>query len=360
MANTLKDLAAQLKLVGQDALSQALSDLKAYIDAQDAAGGSDASAAIDAVNAKLDALIGAQEGDVDTILNTFNEIKAFLADYDESDTLKSLIDAATTAAQNAASAAETAAKSYADTKVGDEATRAQAAESALSGRITTLENIDVMTVAEAQKLFESTFFPMTFVDLGLPSGLLWAERNLGAKTVTDDGLYFSWGNVDGHTATDGYDFSGSKYEYNSETGAYSGQTYGATIGGALTDSFTPGGANDAATAMLGSPCKMPTKTNFEELLNSSNCTNAWVTDYQGSGVNGRLFTSVANGKTLFFPASGYFNGAARNSFGTTGGYWSASINESNRSDAYYLHVESNNALVYNTSRYCGHSVRAVK
>lgn len=155
MANTLKDLAATAKLVSQTALEKALIDLKGYIDTQDSSG----SSAIAAVDAKLDTLIGAQGGDVDKVLNTFNEIKDFLADYDEDDTLKSLLDAAASAAASAASTAESNAKTYADSIVGTESTRAQNAESALSGRITTLENISVMTAAEAHTIFEGVFNP---------------------------------------------------------------------------------------------------------------------------------------------------------------------------------------------------------
>ena len=106
---------------------------------------------------RLDTLIGAQDGDLDNLINTFNEVKAFLADYDEDDTLKSLIDAAESAASSAASTAESNAKDYADTKVGAEKTRAEAAESALSGRITTLENVSIMTTTEAHTLFDSIF-----------------------------------------------------------------------------------------------------------------------------------------------------------------------------------------------------------
>lgn len=129
MANTLKDLAASVKVVGNAALEQALSDLKTYIDGQDLQ-----------IQGNLDTLIGAQAGDVDKLLNTFNDIKTFLADYSEDDTLQSLLNAVNTA-------------------IGNEATRAGAAETALGGRITTLENVNIMTAQEATTLFNSVFHP---------------------------------------------------------------------------------------------------------------------------------------------------------------------------------------------------------
>ena len=135
---TLKEVAASVQLVSQVGLERALIELKTYIDTQDASGSSSASAAIQAVQDQLNALIGTE--DADKVLNTFNEIKAFLADYTDDDTLKSLIDAVNNA-------------------VTAEQTRAEAAESALSGRITTIENVNVMTSEQAKALFDSVFAP---------------------------------------------------------------------------------------------------------------------------------------------------------------------------------------------------------
>ena len=154
MAKTLKDLAASSLLVSQVALEKALIELKSYIDTQDAAGSADTSS----LSARLDALIGAVDGDADKLLNTFNDIKAFLADYDEDDTLKSLIDAVNTAVSDEATRA-TAAEGQLNTAIGNEVTRATNAETALGGRITTLENINIMTAAEAKTLFDSVFNP---------------------------------------------------------------------------------------------------------------------------------------------------------------------------------------------------------
>ena len=70
MANTLKDLAASAKLVAQEALEKALTELKTYIDAQDAAGSGASADAIAAVNARIDTLIG--QGDTTQVIDTFN------------------------------------------------------------------------------------------------------------------------------------------------------------------------------------------------------------------------------------------------------------------------------------------------
>lgn len=131
MANTLKELAATAQLVTQTALERALGELKTYIDAHD-------TAAAGNLQAQIDALVGAAGGDADKLLNTFNDIKAFLADYSEDDTLKSLLDAVQTA-------------------VSTEQTRAEAAEKALGDRVKTLEDVSVMTAEQAKTLFDSVF-----------------------------------------------------------------------------------------------------------------------------------------------------------------------------------------------------------
>ena len=138
MANTLKDLAAQAKLVAQDALEKALIELKTYIDAQDAAGSGASADAIAAVNARIDTLIGVN--DATQAIDTFNEIKAFLAGIQDT-TLQQLLNAVSNAVQT-------------------EESRAMGAESALSNRVTTLENVSVMTASEAKTIFDSVFNPI--------------------------------------------------------------------------------------------------------------------------------------------------------------------------------------------------------
>lgn len=56
---------------------------------------------------------------------------------------------------------------------------------------------------------------------------------------------------------------------------------------------------------MGGDWHMPTKAQYEELLNTQYVTNEWVENYNDSGVNGCLFTSVSNGNTIFIPATGF-------------------------------------------------------
>ena len=182
--------------------------------------------------------------------------------------------------------------------------------------------------------------PTGFVDLALPSGLLWCEHNVGASTPYEHGLYFSWGNVTGHAEGSGYDFSDA--------------VYAETPGAALTGNIPVNGTYDLARHNMGAPCRLPTVGEFQEL--NSNCDSEWTDE---DGVAGRRFTSRINGNSIFFPASGYYSGTTLDSRGSYGGYWSSSYNSA--ADAYRLYFNSSNVYPagYNLRR-LGFTARAVQ
>ena len=185
--------------------------------------------------------------------------------------------------------------------------------------------------------------PTGFVDLALPSGLLWCEHNVGAATPYEDGLYFSWGNVEGHTGTDGYDF-----------GTSNDGPYASTPGAALEGNIPSNNTYDAARHNMGAPCRMPTVGEFQEL--DSNCDSEWTDE---DGVAGRRFTSRINGNSIFFPASGYRSGTGLDSHGSDGYYWSSSLYSS--ASGYGLNFDSGGVgPADNGNRFSGFSVRAVQ
>lgn len=153
--STLKEVAGEQQLVTNIALEESLTRLKSYIDSQDTSESTAREAAIQGLQDELDALVGG-EPDVDNIINTFKEIKDFLADYTEDDTLKSLIDAVETAVSNEETRAKAAEQANTNA-ITAEVTRATAAENDLSGRVTTLENVEVMTAQQASDLFDDVF-----------------------------------------------------------------------------------------------------------------------------------------------------------------------------------------------------------
>ena len=174
------------------------------------------------------------------------------------------------------------------------------------------------------------------VDMGLPSGTLWADRNIGAKSPEDFGLYFSWGNIEGHVMGSGYDFD----DYN--------ETKGHELDGDIDIE------HDAARFNMGEPWQMPTKEQFQELVDK--CTREWCCD---NGHMGSRFTSKINGKSVFFPAAGYGGGTSISYVGSLGFYWSSSWYSAN--SAYRMYFDSSSVSPQNNSNRCnGYSVRAVQ
>ena len=192
-----------------------------------------------------------------------------------------------------------------------------------------------------------------FVDLGLPSGLLWARCNIGADSPEKYGDYFAWGE------TQSKDYYGwSTYQYcngveNTLTKYCNNPSYGYN---GFTDTLTilqP--IDDAAMVNWGVNWRIPTKEEWEEL--NDNTTFIWTTQ---SGVYGRLFIA-SNGNSLFLPAAGGYDGSGLSFGGSNGYYWSSSL--SSRPDvAKSFHFGSsgnNNFTYYGKYRYFGFSVRAV-
>ena len=195
-----------------------------------------------------------------------------------------------------------------------------------------------------------------YVDLGLPSGTLWATMNVGAASETDGGLYFQWGDTQGYTTdqvgnSEGQKaFSWADYKWTEDNGSTMSK-YNATDGKTILDL-----EDDAVRENWSGDWKMPTEEQFQELLNTDNCTNVWTTV---DGVNGRLFTSVSNGNTLFIPAAGAAYSGSVSSVGDYACVWSNSFNSSIVKAGRGLHLYSDSIFVSNRNRYYGQSVRGV-
>ena len=126
-----------------------------------------------------------------------------------------------------------------------------------------------------------------FVDLGLPSGTLWATCNVGATSPEQAGLYFAWGETVGYTAE----------QVKSGERVFDKVSYKARD---ILKNITL--EQDVAHVNLGGNWRMPTQKDFQELID--NCDSTWVADFNGTGVAGRIFTSKINGNSVFFPAAG--------------------------------------------------------
>ena len=163
-----------------------------------------------------------------------------------------------------------------------------------------------------------------YIDLGLPSGLKWAKCNVGAKKETEHGDYFMWGSAEPNTKTT---CNWMENPFNNGSVSCDEEYFNAHKSEWLDDNGNLKPEYDAATQIMGDGWRMPTKTEFRELID--NTDSEWVDDYNGTGVGGRKFTSKINGNSIFFPASGFRSGST---FFSQGGYssiWSSSLNAAN-------------------------------
>ncbi len=191
-----------------------------------------------------------------------------------------------------------------------------------------------------------------YVDLGLPSGLLWATCNVGANAPEEYGDYFAWGETQPkdyyHWSTYQYCMGGdstlTKYCNNASCG-YNG----------FTDNLTTLlSEDDAATTNWGDGWRMPTDLECQELIDNTTCV--WTTQ---NGVNGRLFTA-SNGNSIFMPATGIYLDGGLVDVGLTGSYWSRSFVTHRPDHAWRLGFYSETCHRISYSRYAGVSVRPVR
>ncbi|MBO7571547.1 MAG: hypothetical protein J6T48_05265 [Bacteroidales bacterium] len=193
-----------------------------------------------------------------------------------------------------------------------------------------------------------------YVDLGLPSGLLWAYSNIGATNPEDYGNYYAWGETE---PKETYDWSTYRYCNGSDstlTKYCNNSSYGNE---GFTDTLTILEADDdAATANWGTNWRMPTLTEMTELRD--NCDTTWTAM---NGINGMLFTSRTNGNSIFLPAAGLYIYDA----GSYGYYWSSSLysgSPGNSIEPYYACYLNFYSIYYYMSadnRYYGLTVRPV-
>ena len=179
-----------------------------------------------------------------------------------------------------------------------------------------------------------------YIDLGLPSGLLWAKCNLGATTPEEYGNYYAWGETS------------DKRTYNWESYTYYNDSLFVKYNG--SDGFEVLEAtDDAATARLGANWRMPTKADFEELLN--NCTATATTQNE---VSGYKFTG-RNGNSIFLPMAGGRDGDGLMSSGESGFYWLSSLYSEDTEYAWGFVIDAESSYVTSYYRMYGQTIRPV-
>ena len=182
-----------------------------------------------------------------------------------------------------------------------------------------------------------------FVDLGLPSGTLWATCNVGATSPEQVGLYFAFGETTGYTAE----------QIKNGERSFSELSYKSRHASSISTDLTL--EQDAAHIYMGGMWRMPTYDEFQELID--NCNVMWTADYGETGVAGKVFTSKVNGNSVFFPAAGDCYYSSVRSVGSFGNFWSASWYSS--PSAWYLCFGYGSQYLSGDSKYSGYSVRGV-
>jgi hypothetical protein len=144
-----------------------------------------------------------------------------------------------------------------------------------------------------------------YVDLGLPSGTLWAKCNVGAKTETEYGDYFAWGET---KPKNEYNWKNYKFGDEHNLTKYNDEDK-------LTELELK---DDAAHVNMGSEWCIPTTKQFEELFKLD---AKFIKNYNDTNVPGMLFTGK-NGNTLFLPAGNLHGRKINGTYDSENGiYW---------------------------------------
>ncbi len=193
-----------------------------------------------------------------------------------------------------------------------------------------------------------------WVDLGLPSGTIWATRNIGASSPEDYGDYFAWGETEPKDFY--YLYTYKWWESWTESGltywGYSKYCNGSdAYMGILDDRTELDPEDDAATVNWGADARTPSTEQIQELISS--CTRQWT---QRNDVNGMLVIGP-NGNTIFLPAAGVRYLDMLQGAGSSSRYWSRTVGGPAGAD--YLSISSI-GMYWNADERCyGYPVRAV-
>ena len=188
-----------------------------------------------------------------------------------------------------------------------------------------------------------------WVDLGLPSGTLWATCNLGATSPEEYGDYFAWGEVEPKEV---YDWSTYKWCNGADSTLTKYCIDGAC--GIVDNKTVLDPEDDAAYVNWGPSWRMPTMEQLLELKNI--CTTQRL---EINGVMGALITGP-NGNTVFFPLAGQINGSEYERVGNYGYFWSTDIFSDDSNVARYIYFNGAYFTAWNRYRYFGFTIRAVR
>lgn len=193
-----------------------------------------------------------------------------------------------------------------------------------------------------------------YVDLGLPSGTMWATCNIGANYPEDYGDYYAWGEINPKSS---YTWMNYLTDFGSKISNYKdcGKKKDPLRNYVYPNKKSISGTQfDVAKVKWGENWEMPTKEQWEEL--KQYCK--WKNEYR-RGVTGMLITGP-NANTIFLPAAGYHDSVILNERGFYGDYWSATSSSTSAVQANILNFNrSAHAIIATYGRLLGCSIRPV-
>ena len=295
-------------------LSQKVADVAAAIEA----GFINSEAAIEALNKAI----------VDALADNSRDLNAKLADIKTAiEAINTSIGNGFTLERNALTALNNALLEVIASNANSEAEKLNLLADAIEALTGNLEEADLALLDLLKQLKEAVEARTDYsgiieaiysllhraVDLGLPSGTLWATCNVGAKSETDYGDKFAWGETAPKT-----EYTEENYKWGKYVSA--DPDYGMTKYNTKDHLTILKPEDDAATANWGDDWRTPTEDEFEELY--KNCDWTWTTkkDAKGNDVNGYTVTSKENSNSIFLPATS-FSGE----IGWYDNYWSSSL-----------------------------------
>lgn len=198
-----------------------------------------------------------------------------------------------------------------------------------------------------------------YVDLGLPSGMLWATCNVGASLSFEDGDYFAWAETEPKNSYTWDNYKWCEFKLTDKNGNPKdfSKYCNSKDYGILDEKTKIESEDDAASVNMKGNWSLPSYNDVSEIL--LNCTIQEVYDFNDSGISGYLLKSKNNGNTIFFPTSGYYNG---DDFVEDFGYWvnsKSSISDNIGLSLIYSSLWEEISIGYNINRYYGLPVRAV-
>ncbi|MBE6331173.1 MAG: DUF5119 domain-containing protein [Bacteroidales bacterium] len=240
------------------------------------------------------------------------------------------------------------------------------AKSVETGQIVYEDDIDV-TETIVEQYLASIYNGHDYVDLGLPSGLLWATCNVGAESGEESGGYYAWGetcaageedesNAMNYAYADSYVknyYSWETYKYCNGTASSMTKYNDNEANGTVDDLTVLTMPDDAAASNWGGVWRMPTDAEWTELR--ENCTWEWISSGYATGYT----VTGPNGQSIFLPVCGYRQNGRLVSSNDYGYYWSSSLNTAGTANAFYVYFDQTSVSRGSGLRYFGRSVRAV-